>query len=516
MKTFKQKAVFSAVASASLLLAANAGAVNLNPDGLGEVLIYPYYTVRNGTTTLISVVNTTNNAKAVKVRFLEGKNSAEVLDFNLFLSAKDVWTAAIVDNGTGAGIATADKSCTNPTITGVVAFRNAAYASGASADRPELRGLDRTREGYLEMIEMATIIPDSDTEADVTHDGGVPACELVSNSKVSANSGDYVSPTGGLFGAGTFISSSGMSTGYNATAVQGCGYFGGVTPSGNLLPNLASCDNAVAVVVDSPASGTTRITAADFSANIDPLGAMSALFMHSKVMGEYAYTADKVLSTDWVVTMPTKRDYVNNGTLVARRPFQRVWDGAFVDVTGAYVGLGRACDDVSLNSYDREEGTSTTNDDFSPSTSSTPRLCWEANVIGFGGLVSGASRILGSTNAVGYNAYQAGDTLGKEGGWAELTFRSGALLVSDTSSQQTLISGASIGSGVTGTVTFQGLPTLGFATNEAKYNAGNPANNFLKAIPRPSNSLFPARKTFFNRKESSHDCANPLPTSRIT
>ena len=57
-----------------------------------------------GQTTVLSVVNTTNLAKAVKVRFLEGYNSQEVLDFNLFLSAYDVWTANVFAlSATGGG-----------------------------------------------------------------------------------------------------------------------------------------------------------------------------------------------------------------------------------------------------------------------------------------------------------------------------------------------------------------------------------------------------------------------------
>ena len=67
-----------------------ANAVDLNPDGLGQVLIYPYYTVNKGQDTLFTVVNTTAIGKAVKVRFLEGYNSREVLDFNLFLSPHDL------------------------------------------------------------------------------------------------------------------------------------------------------------------------------------------------------------------------------------------------------------------------------------------------------------------------------------------------------------------------------------------------------------------------------------------
>ncbi len=54
-------------------------------DGLGQVLIYPYYTARtkhhdglrrlDAFNTLISVVNSTASAKAVKVRFLESLDS---------------------------------------------------------------------------------------------------------------------------------------------------------------------------------------------------------------------------------------------------------------------------------------------------------------------------------------------------------------------------------------------------------------------------------------------------------
>src|SRR5690554_5865762 len=95
-----KKSLSQAVALATLVgaTAAHAGAVNpvVNPDGLGGALLYPIYTVENNNTTLVSVVNTTDDFKAVKVRFVEGKNSAEVLDFHLYMSPKDVWSGSIV------------------------------------------------------------------------------------------------------------------------------------------------------------------------------------------------------------------------------------------------------------------------------------------------------------------------------------------------------------------------------------------------------------------------------------
>ena len=47
MNIFKKKSLCAALAGIGALGAAGAAqAVNLNPDGLGQVLIYPYYTTR--------------------------------------------------------------------------------------------------------------------------------------------------------------------------------------------------------------------------------------------------------------------------------------------------------------------------------------------------------------------------------------------------------------------------------------------------------------------------------------
>ena len=159
MNTFNKKSLYAAIAGASALgMAGTADAVHVNPDGLGQVLIYPYYTVRTRVSTqfsnpqynsLLSVVNSTASAKAVKVRFLEGKASKEVLDFNLYLSAHDVWTAGIIPTTDGAGIVTYDKSCTTPVVSNNVAsptpFVNFVYAS-TDPDTAD-SSLDRTREG---------------------------------------------------------------------------------------------------------------------------------------------------------------------------------------------------------------------------------------------------------------------------------------------------------------------------------------------------------------------------------
>src|SRR4051812_4391985 len=108
----------SAVALVSLFLVNLACAVSLSPNGIGQVLIYPYYTVNKSQDTLISVVNASDIGKAVYVKVLEGYNGRDTLDFNLYLSPHDVWTAAIsqTDDDGGGTLKTSDASCTDPII----------------------------------------------------------------------------------------------------------------------------------------------------------------------------------------------------------------------------------------------------------------------------------------------------------------------------------------------------------------------------------------------------------------
>src|SRR5690554_5092514 len=122
----KKNSLATAIIAAAVGTAGMVGvaqAINLNPDGLGQVLLYPYYTVNGGNSTVVTVVNTTDRVKAVKVRFVEALNSAEVLDFNLYLSPFDVWAANVVADGdTGAKLLTEDTSCTVPQIVSGTSF----------------------------------------------------------------------------------------------------------------------------------------------------------------------------------------------------------------------------------------------------------------------------------------------------------------------------------------------------------------------------------------------------------
>ena len=101
MKMFRGAAVATAIAGS--MLSVNAHAVNLATDGVGEVAIAPYYTVRDGWSTLINLTNTQNVPVIVQVRFHEALNSRDVLDFRVALSAFDVFTGVVREAEDGSG-----------------------------------------------------------------------------------------------------------------------------------------------------------------------------------------------------------------------------------------------------------------------------------------------------------------------------------------------------------------------------------------------------------------------------
>jgi hypothetical protein len=431
-----------------------ANAVDLNPDGLGQVLIYPYYTVNKSQATIFSVVNTDPvNGKAVKVRFLEGYNSREVLDFNLYLSVNDVWTATITQSGdesSAAQVNTTDQSCTDPSVldNGPVLFRTAAFDGTGPVpadDGPQTA--DRTREGYMEIISMGDIDPASALAGLITHvDGVPPGCSSVNDSVASAG---VVPPTGGLFGEADIVNvGEGTLFAYTADALDGFSATGLYTPPSNLNPSLQDANSAEAVNGVARAYVFTnggQLVTADYAFGID---AVSAVYMSDAIYNTYIVSPGLGANTDWIVTFPTKRFYVDDlyGAGVPFPPFVEAFSGGQSNVV------------VVPSIFDREENTVVVQGDFSPPISSQPNsLPFEVNVISFLTQTGAGdpSGVLGSflrPNIVPFAQY----------GWLKLDLTSGD-------------GGHQLPGGVTpagADVTFNGLPTTGYmAYNVINVNA---------------------------------------------
>jgi len=449
METFNKKSLCVALAATGMLGAAGvAQAVNVSADGLGNVLIYPYYTTKkdinaNSFNTLMSVVNTTLSTKAVKVRFREGKNSEEVLDFNVFLSPYDVWTAAVTPTADGgAQIATTDTSCTIPKFTsGVpVAFRTTQLESGDN-------GVARTAEGYFEVFEMATYTDASIIGVNAKHSGGVPKdCSKVTDTVASL---EQQAPNGGLFGGLTILSPAGggMFT-QDATALANFSTVPAYATTGSTAPTYANASPAISnVIVDkllyqsSWAAGT-------------PL-AVTAALMAERVTNEYVLDVGSKSATTWILTFPTKQPHVN-GASAPIKPF-----------TSKYVSKVGACENFYGVVFDREESSPQiiTGTDFSPQPApgAGPQLCWEAQSVGFG-----TSNVFGSSN---HNSIATPYS----NGWSTLGFN-GIL----NTTEHTLVNAAATTvvdlTGVAAPVgglsfTYYGLPVIGFAAQTFQNDA---------------------------------------------
>lgn len=315
-----QRASAAMVGLALAAFGVDAGAVALNPKGLGQVLIYPYYTVNKAQDTLVSVVNVSNQGKAVELRFLEGRNSRPVLDFTLFLSPRDVWTAAVTaDAAGGAKLVTHDRSCTIPALPADgVLFQKTAYAGGAAApfDQPDggPAGIERTREGSIELIAIGDVAAGSPTAQRITHvqsgqpgAGKPPGCAEITKTNIAA---DLVAPGSDLFGSGAIVNvDEGTFYPYNADAISD---FTRVALYSNdpLAPSLRQANSA------GTSAGAVRALvftdkgslALDYAKGED---AVSALFMADQVSNEYLNATDLGAATDWIVTFPTKRYYTD-------------------------------------------------------------------------------------------------------------------------------------------------------------------------------------------------------------
>lgn len=142
---------------------------SVNPGGLGDSLIYGYYNVR-GNLNIFNVVNTsTVDGAKVRVVFRNGKNSKEVLDFNVCLSRGDTWTGYLLDDGTEARIFD-DGAFTS--LTGINADTITAPTiptSGQAFKQTDSTvTADDTKEGYFEIVGMSTI-PNYDKNSSSTH-----------------------------------------------------------------------------------------------------------------------------------------------------------------------------------------------------------------------------------------------------------------------------------------------------------------------------------------------------------
>ena len=164
------RALIVTVTSLALVSVATARepGINVEKAEIGDMLLAPYYTTESGNETYLNVVNTTDRFKALKVRFREARASEDSLDFHVYMSPKDMWTATLTQDANGDPVlVTGDESCTFGRVgdsadssgarvqtTYIDQVTDRLSEAGAEYTGPE--PAQRIREGYVEIIEMGT------------------------------------------------------------------------------------------------------------------------------------------------------------------------------------------------------------------------------------------------------------------------------------------------------------------------------------------------------------------------
>jgi len=362
----------------------------VTPAGVGHMLILPYFTTQAGNSTLINLVNTdTINAKAVKVRFRGASNSDDIFDFQVYMSPGDVWTANVSATADGRSqLSTADKSCTLPSSVSQAFVTDRLPASYTQDQR-----YAETREGYVEIFNMADIPPKALTTAGATttaanalftavkHVSGVAPCTATTMGTLTQNPTDeqtahtlgFQAPSTGLFGNYTIINVPATTTYSSELTAISADVTPGVAGLGNIVffpqtgtaattvdnftsdPSLRTIAGAAGGSVQNGAQASVSntlpiITAAFFdlpdlstpylpgialsaSGPVSQAQALTAALAVKTITNEYITDSTISAKTDWVFSMPTRRYTV--ALDYATTPFTRVFTNHFQTLAGA-------------------------------------------------------------------------------------------------------------------------------------------------------------------------------------
>ncbi len=394
-ESFRLRLRSAATALLAALSCIPAAAVYLDSGNSGQALIYPYFTAQaidgNPFNTYVSVANQAMDAKVLRVRFREGRNGRELAVFNLYLGALDTWTAAVIPTEMGARLLTRDNSCVAGAFSSdgtsrYLDFGNASF-SGTASDGLGASA-DRLREGYLEIIELATLVGSSASDATPPAEGGeMPSnCAALSGENPSVQT---AAPTGGLAGTLTLINvSKGMDFTVNAVALSDLTSQSIYRGYSDPYPDFNSLEVSPVAFM----SINDKSYRAVFASGVE---AVSAVLTAASANNETILDSATRSGTNWVATLPMRR-------------FQRP------ALASPPTGYPPNPDDglpVSLNWRARDGAAMAFIDNCGflcpPRTYEVhPRLPWATTVIDFARGTSAAwapetsSRVLGSANAV--------------------------------------------------------------------------------------------------------------------
>ncbi len=332
------------------MISAASFAVNLSNNGYGEAIILPYYTVNNDLNTLITINNSNDQGKAIKINFREGKQGVAVLSFNLYLAPQDIWAAALVSvqstqmNHQGedsAAILFNDTSCAPYLFSGQEFLPFAIDTVSPDTD------LVRSRDGYIEIFEMGELDPNSGLGLALNDSPNLPRdCEQILtahengiwNESIGGDLTEQILPVAGGLSATVSIIDVAEGVLFSMDGVTFENFYREdiqphTAPGIFNTPSLADASNSSIFV------NQGEIIESEWTFGYQ---AVSALLMKNKVSHFYDLNPHVAGKTESVFTFPTKRFYYDQSGFPLA-PFTAQYE----------VGEG-ACENTTLSVKDRE------------------------------------------------------------------------------------------------------------------------------------------------------------------
>ena len=457
-------------ASAALQSAPATGDPYVSVNGTGQALIFPYYTVRGGYQSFFNITNTSGRTVAYKIRFREGLNSRDALDFNLVLSPYDVWAGYIEDSLTGPVVKSQDTSCTvgAPGLAGSGQPLSAIgynYKVGATvaeqwADQGD-QTIDRTREGYLEVLPMGVATSESNSLAVAAkhrtsgpYKGTPFNCDTI-DALFKAPAGQLSLPVPFPFTDTTVTTVGGDGDPGAAAHLEAMeNDFNPLKGNFSLIDSTKGigAGNSAVAIADFM-DGVQLTTAQNFPYFLEPtlasrdglwtttgLADVDAALATQTIANEWANNATSGAETAWTVNFPTKSFYVDDESRVGGTTTTNIQASANrwrtgsnalaaartgAGFTGSYgdINADGAAVTLSMLNFDREEQYATADPGAtqpSPApveTNTIVSLYRETGVVTFGGTSLEQAQTLPSP---------AQADLGTANGWTSLAFTTGS------------------------------------------------------------------------------------------
>jgi len=393
-----------------------ATSLELNPHGIGHMLIVPYFSTQGGNATLLNLFNASATSKAVKIRFRGAGNGDDLLSFQVFLWRREAWTANISTGANGLPVVTtSDRSCTLPAVINGEPFRTTRLNPALSGDALA----NQAREGYIEISAMGDVIDGTPLLTAIAQSFGTPPCTPTVLNALTRFDAQLALPTTGLM-ANWILINVPQTTTWAGEAVAYEARNNGVASTGNVtfFPQttvpLTSADvtsytsdplfnfaNGGPIVV--PRSMDLPDLSTPYSSTVtspqDQATELSFDIAALETVVEYLTDPTIQASTDWVVSMPTRRyhtavDYRGPTLITNRGTFGDASSVYFTGLSATISASGQSCYLTIVYplivAYSREGNTPLKNDpDFRP-----VKFCGMVSVFSVHGEMSASSPTL--------------------------------------------------------------------------------------------------------------------------